>query len=413
MDAPAQVKALFDQGIIRNIRSPKTGDVIRLDRFLGRGAFGAVFKGLYEKFNLEVAIKIFILQNQKSLALFSEESAAYVELSASPLCSENIVCMIDAFINKINYQGKDISFGAVISEFMNGGDLSKGLPDEEIPLFLYSMLNAVDFLHTKGFAHRDIKPPNILRSNTPNVSPTFRLGDLGLACSTHYPGVIEKCNYAGTMYYLSPEANSAFINKNNHLTTMHQQQADDIWQLGITFVELIFKGFPPIPGGWSPENIAKLDQRTLSEHIYRNRAYPRVESPVLSGTVIMNMLSSMLRVDPEERSPARFLFRYVRQNIKAFDINFTNLAIFNYFTKQEIRYLPEITPDFERKIFQVASYFKTTKVYDPYYFLDKYIEMRNEYTMNESQLTEQQRNSYKLMARVIKTFIPVSEKTQY
>jgi serine/threonine protein kinase len=410
MDAPTQVKALFEQGLLRNIQSPKTGDLVRLDKFLGKGSFGAVFKGYYEKYKLDVAVKVILLQHQNSLKEFSQESAAYLEVSSQPLCGQNIVCMMDTYIVKLNYQGPEINLGIIISEFMNGGDLTKGLDDSQVPIFMYSMLNALDFLHNKGFAHRDIKPANILRSNVPDISSTFKLGDLGISCSTHFPGIIPPCKYYGTVLYLSPEGARAVINKTNHTTTMHQQHADDIWQLGLTFVQLIYGQFPTIPGGWIPQNVAKLDQQLLSQYINRKSVYPRQESPALSGTVIMNILSSMLRVNPEERSPARFLFRYLRQNIKIFDINFTNLGIYNYFLGLATY---EITPDFERKTGKIVEYFKATKTYDPYYFLDKYTELKNEYTLTEQYLNDKEKTSRKLVISIMKNFAPLSDKIQY
>lgn len=70
------------------------------------------------------------------------------------------------------------------------------LRDDELFDILSGIFNAVRTIHTAGFAHRDIKPDNILF-----VNGKPKLGDIGLMSSL----ASTVTNPAGTMYFFPPE----------------------------------------------------------------------------------------------------------------------------------------------------------------------------------------------------------------
>ena len=52
------------------------------------------------------------------------------------------------------------------------------LPDMDIRYYLYQILKALDYCHSKGIMHRDVKPMNII---VDKESKTLRLIDWGLS----------------------------------------------------------------------------------------------------------------------------------------------------------------------------------------------------------------------------------------
>ena len=77
----------------------------------------------------------------------------------------NIVQMFDLFRDK-----RDGSRLYMIFEFLEGGDLrsftraryNRGMPIDMVLSFTEQLLKATEYLHAKGFVHRDIKSANIV-----------------------------------------------------------------------------------------------------------------------------------------------------------------------------------------------------------------------------------------------------------
>ena len=74
---------------------------------------------------------------------------------------------------------------------------------EQIQYFMYSILKGISFMHSKGVIHRDIKPLNILITD----SWAVKISDFGM--SNVQIGKINKdydlTKYVTTRYYRAPE----------------------------------------------------------------------------------------------------------------------------------------------------------------------------------------------------------------
>ena len=148
-------------------------------------------------------------------------------------------------INIINldsvYENKDHFF--LVFEPLQGGNLKRlikegGPLDEfQVSIILKSLLEAVQYLHSKNIMHRDIKPENIFfRSTEIFEKNQVVLTDFGLATSNDVPEYIhQRC---GTPGYVAPEI---FHTKNNE---EHYSLDCDMFSVGITFYYMLTGGLP-------------------------------------------------------------------------------------------------------------------------------------------------------------------------
>lgn len=95
----------------------------------------------------------------------------------------NIINLIDLLRDSIT------KTPALIMEYVDTGDvdfrtLNKSFNDFDIRFYIYKVLKALDYCHSKGITHRDVKPHNIMIDHQ---SRKLRLIDWGLA-EFYHPG---------------------------------------------------------------------------------------------------------------------------------------------------------------------------------------------------------------------------------
>ncbi|KAM3142588.1 hypothetical protein pb186bvf_005247 [Paramecium bursaria] len=194
---------------------------------IGQGAFGRVIIGMNRQTGQVMAVKQVYKGNmrekdEKVISLQRE-----IEL-LSKLQHPNIV----------RYYGSENTsdFLNIFLEFVSGGSVQSMLvkfgkfKENMIRIYLTQILNGLDYLHSKGVIHRDIKGANILIDN--NGQP--KLADFG---SSKIMGDLMNetlGSICGTPNYIAPEV-------------IKQQQYGikaDIWSLGCTIIEMA-TGNPP------------------------------------------------------------------------------------------------------------------------------------------------------------------------
>jgi serine/threonine-protein kinase len=198
-------------------------------RVLGQGGMGSVMLARSTNDGRAVAIKTLLPEvavSEQSLKRFLRE----IEVSAS-LQHPNVVSYIE--------HGTHNGIVYLVTEYVSGMDASKlarhrggKMNYREVVKIMEQTLSALDFAHSKGFVHRDIKEQNILvDGNFPNYHA--KLTDFGLSKSykqTGMSGVTMVGDVAGTIAYMPPEQVRDF---------KEVQPPSDIYAAGMTAYSLL------------------------------------------------------------------------------------------------------------------------------------------------------------------------------
>ncbi|KAH7288973.1 hypothetical protein KP509_31G052000 [Ceratopteris richardii] len=208
----------------------------RLLEEVGRGASAVVYRAECIPFNEYVAIKSLDLERCNSNLNDIHREAKTMSLINHP----NVVKAYCSFV-------VDHSLW-VVMPYMAGGSclhiMKSAYPDgfEEpiIASFLKETLKALDYLHTQGHIHRDVKAGNILVDG----SGAVKLGDFGVSACMFDTGDRQRARntFVGTPCWMAPEV----------MEQIHGYDFKaDIWSFGITALELAhghapFSKFPPM-----------------------------------------------------------------------------------------------------------------------------------------------------------------------
>ncbi|KAL9267723.1 Serine/threonine-protein kinase svkA-like protein [Drosera capensis] len=202
-----------------------TGSRFSSLELIGRGSFGDVYKGFDNELNKEVAIKVIDLEESEDDIEDIQKEISVLSACRSPYITE----YYGSYVNQTKLW--------IIMEYMAGGSvadlLQSGQPLDEasIACILRDLLHAIDYLHSEGKIHRDIKAANILLTETGDV----KVADFGVSAQLTKT-ISRRKTFVGTPFWMAPEViqNSDGYN-----------EKADIWSLGITAIEMA-KGEPPL-----------------------------------------------------------------------------------------------------------------------------------------------------------------------
>ena len=170
----------------------------RIVERIGRGGMGIVYKAEQVDLQREVALKVLSEENgtdKEFINLFVHEARASAKLN-----HPHIVQVYD-----VKRHGTVYYFSM---EYVSGGSLQDLLnqdrkiePDRAIQMILDAS-RGLEYAHSKGFVHRDIKPDNLMISEEGQI----KIADLGLARRVDEKvGPSEEHVVFGTPHYIAPE----------------------------------------------------------------------------------------------------------------------------------------------------------------------------------------------------------------
>lgn len=171
---------------------------------LGRGGMGVVYRGFDPLIRRDVAIKtIRLLDADPSERAHLEERLAREAQSAGRMSHPNIVT-----IYQIGYEslenGQPMAY--IVMEYVAGQTLgqrltmSPALDREAILNILGQTAEALDYAHSQGVIHRDVKPANLLLSQDGRV----KVADFGIA-KVASQTMTQTGTMMGSPQYMAPE----------------------------------------------------------------------------------------------------------------------------------------------------------------------------------------------------------------
>ena len=172
----------------------------------------------------------------------------------------------------------------LVLEFCSMGDLYEAirlgrgpLETEHVRSFMYQLISAVEFMHSKGLYHRDIKPENIFLAQ----DGSMKLGDFGL--STTEAWTFESS--VGSDRYMSPE-------QYDPADIGYCPAQADIWAVGICLLNILFSRNPFVTPSESDVLFADFvrDRQSLFD-IFPNMSQDTFE-----------VLVHALAIEPQKRS---------------------------------------------------------------------------------------------------------------
>jgi serine/threonine-protein kinase len=245
-----------------------------IERALGSGAMGTVFKARHAQASLDVAIKVVapgLMGNPRSMERFKRESAILKQLK-----HPNIVRLVA--IGK--FQGTP--FYAM--EHIEGESLDRKLEAwgriswERVVALGQQLCAALEHVHHRGIIHRDLKPSNVMVL----ADDTVKLTDFGIAKDLDGSTLTATNCTVGTAAYMSPEQ----CRGDREITPK-----SDLYSLGVMFFELL-TGKKPF--------VSESPMELFMKHLKEKPPRPSrmvLDMPVWLDTLVVQLLEK----DPAQR----------------------------------------------------------------------------------------------------------------
>jgi serine/threonine-protein kinase len=145
---------------------------------IGAGALGIVYRGVDERLDKPVAIKVWHARFDETAPMREQYDAEARALTA--LEHPNLVAITDYGIaGQAPYLIMELLEGQTLEARMR----ASALPVSMTQTFMESVLRGLGYMHMRGVVHRNLKPDNVfLQTSEDNEAQTLKLLDLSVEC---------------------------------------------------------------------------------------------------------------------------------------------------------------------------------------------------------------------------------------
>ncbi|CAM9676266.1 unnamed protein product [Ectocarpus fasciculatus] len=272
----------------RNLVPGLSESVVQLD-ILGKGATSNVFLAVHAATLKMVALKEVTVSNDADRWAVRTEMRA-LKTQRSPLLNSAFTTKLASCPRIVDYYGsvvRENGNACIAVEYVAGGSLESWLensgasvcPEPWFAHIAHQALEALDFVHSCGRVHRDVKPANLLITRNGDL----KLGDFGAA------GVENSSRMVGTQRFMAPER------LKGHRATAQS----DLWSLGLSLATAAL-GDDFISQG--SNQFVQLDMAC--------RVRKRLSKTTTLSAELMDFLHSCLSRDPARRPALRDLMKH-------------------------------------------------------------------------------------------------------
>ena len=232
---------LCDECEARRLKFPRTDPDYLIEEWIGGGGMGEVFRAQQLSRNRPVAIKMIGANSalgEKANGYFRREIEVLRDLlMPSGKIHPSIVAFYQLYEIDSQYQ--------LVMEYVDGKNaldwtraLGRPLPIASAAQIGRHLLSALDYAHSKGYVHRDVKPSNLLVMG-PIHRPRVKLSDFGLAKSFADAGrfttLTRQGDIGGSIGFISPDHIRDFSDV---------REPADIYSAGATLFYLLTNRYP-------------------------------------------------------------------------------------------------------------------------------------------------------------------------
>ena len=280
---------------------PNSGisNYVILDK-LGQGSYGQTFLAQNIHDSSLVALKIISIDPRTPIPTLAREVRILMHLSNAPNCHPAILCYHDAFRQNVPpdnfYIVTEYIRGLTFKQYVQSLKNPQTNPTQQPPPYDYlwslmrELIFALDYIHSKAVAHRDIKPDNIMLTENHEI----KIIDFGLSCDINCQG------RSGTLLYMSPEMLEPGYYRIANLET---EKKHDVWSLGVVFFELANLKMP------FHEHSRDLFQQDLRNGWILKSAYQAEDRS--KSLRINNIINMMMQSNPTVRWSTGQIIQYI------------------------------------------------------------------------------------------------------
>jgi serine/threonine protein kinase len=271
-----------DQSLHRD-QPPTTVPGYKIERLLGKGAFGEVWLGENRNTGSKMAIKFYARRGGVDWSLLAREVEKLRALAA------------DRCITQLHEVGWQADPPYYVMEYLEHGSLEDRLQQGPLPAtqaveLFREVAVGLAHAHAKGILHCDLKPANILLDQ--DFKP--RLADFGQARLTN-----DQTPALGTLFYMAPEQAD---------TKATPDARWDVYALGVLLYRMLTG---QLPGHEETQATEIQSSVHLQERLARYSQYIRTAPrPTAHRRVpgvdrrLAELVDSCLAPDPEKRLPS-------------------------------------------------------------------------------------------------------------